>query len=103
MDKEYELSFLPLFSEDLNGIVDYITVKLQNPEAAKRLIDDVEKAIYKRRTCPLSFEPYHSFNEHPYPYYQMQVKNFTVFYVVIGNTMEVRRIIYSRRDLNNLI
>lgn len=103
MDKHYDLRFLSLFEEDLNEIVDYIAFNLKNPTAAKRLVDDVEKAIYKRLTCPLSFEPYHSVNNHPYPYYQIQVKNFSVFYVVIGNTMEVRRIIYSRRDLTELI
>lgn len=103
MDKAYELRFLPLFEEDLNEIVDYIAFNLKNPSAAKRLIEDVEKAIYKRLSCPLSFEAYHSANEHPYPYYQIQVRNFSVFYVVIGNTMEVRRIIYSRRDLTELI
>ena len=41
--------------------------------------------------------------ERRYPYYRIQVKNYTIFYVVIGNTMEVRRIIYSRRNLQNLI
>ena len=30
MAKEYELRFLPLFEEDLNEIVDYITNVLQN-------------------------------------------------------------------------
>ena len=27
-------------------------------------------------------------------------RNYTIFYVVIGDTMEVRRIIYSRRDMS---
>lgn len=103
MDKHYNLRFLPLFEDDLNEIVDYIAFSLKNPAAAKRLVDDVEKAIYKRLTCPLSFEPYHSVNYHPYAYYQIQVRNFTVFYVVIESTMEVRRIIYSRRDLTEII
>lgn len=103
MDNNYQLKFLTLFEEDLNEIVTYITVNLKNPAAAKKLIDDVEKAIYKRLQYPLSFEPYHSINPHPYDYYQIQVRNFTVFYVVIGNVMEVRRIIYSRRDFTNII
>jgi hypothetical protein len=38
-----------------------------------------------------------------YPYYRIQVKNYTVFNVVIDDVMEVRRIIYSRRDLTKLI
>lgn len=101
--KHYELRILPLFEDDLNEIVDYITYRLRNPAAAERLIDEVEREINERLSCAESFEPYRSNRERKYPYYRIQVKNFTIFYVVIGNTMEVRRIIYSRRDLENLV
>lgn len=96
--KHYKLSILPLFEEDLSEIVDYITYRLRNPAAAERLVDDVENAILERLSCAESFEPYHSSRERQHPYYRIQVRNFTVFYVVIGNTMEVRRILYSRRN-----
>ena len=101
--KRYELSILPLFEDDLNEIVDYITYRLKNPAAAERLVDDVEAAIMERLTCAESFEPYHSARERQYPYYRIQVRNFTVFYVVIGNTMEVRRILYSWRNWKDRI
>ncbi len=100
MDKEFKLRFLPLFENDLNMIVDYISVQLQNPEAANRLIDDIEKAVYDRLENPLSFEPYHSLTDHPYPYYYIRVRNYLVFYVVIDDVMEVRRIVYGRRDMS---
>lgn len=47
---EYKLSFLPLFEDDLNEITGYIVNHLQNPAAALQLIDDIEAAIYTRRT-----------------------------------------------------
>ena len=102
-EKRYKLSILPLFEDDLNEIVDYITYRLRNPIAAENLIDEVEKAIDEQLDCAEAFEPYHSNRERKYPYYRIQVKNFAIFYVVIGDTMEVRRIIYSRRDLENLV
>ena len=40
--KKYKLSFLPLFEEDLNEIVDYISTDLQNPSADDRLVGDFE-------------------------------------------------------------
>ena len=40
-NKAYRLTFLPLFEDDLNEIVDYITFELNNHEAANRLVDDV--------------------------------------------------------------
>ena len=39
--KKYKLSFLPLFEEDLNEIVDYISTDLHNPSAADRLVDAI--------------------------------------------------------------
>lgn len=102
-NKRYELSILPLFEEDLNETVDYIAFQLNNPIAADNLITAVERAIYERLPNAESFEPYHSKREHRYPYYRIQVKNFTVFYVVIGNVMEVRRFLYSRSDWKRMI
>lgn len=58
--KTYKLSVLPLFEEDLNEIVDYITNKLQNPDAALRLVDDIEIAINARLETPLAFAPFQS-------------------------------------------
>lgn len=101
--RRYKLSILPLFEDDLNEIVDYITYRLRNPLAAEHLVDEVERAIEDRLDCAESFEPYPSSRERKYPYYRIQVKNFTIFYVVIGDTMEVRRMIYSRRNLKDLI
>ncbi len=97
-EKHYELRILPLFEEDLNEIVDYITYRLRNPVAANNLIDAVEAAIHERLPFAESFEQYTSSRERRYPYYRIQVKNFTIFYVVIDNVMEVRRILYGRRN-----
>lgn len=101
--KKYKLSFLPLFEEDLNEIVDYITTDLQNPSAAYRLVCDIELAINKRLEAPLSFAPFRSSKKLPHPYYRINVRNFSVFYVVINDTMEVRRVLYSKRDLDKLL
>ena len=97
--KEYKLRYLPLFEEDLSEIVDYMQYRLQNPAAAESFVDEVEQAILDRLPFAEAFEPYHSAKERRYPYYRIHIKNFTVFYVVIGDIMEVRRILYSRRDL----
>lgn len=103
LNKHYELRVLPLFEEDLNGIVDYIAFTLHNPIAAEKLVDAVEAAVYERLQCPEAFEPYRSAKERVHPYYRIDVKNYTVFYVVIGNVMELRRILYSRRNWQAMI
>ena len=101
--KRYHLRYLALFEEDLNQIVDYIQNELESPEAADNLLSAVENAIKKRSTCAEAFEPYPSKRERQHPYYRIYVHNYTVFYVVIGDVMEVRRILYSRRDLTELL
>lgn len=36
-------------------------------------------------------------------YYRISVRNFSVFYVVIDDTMEVRRLLYSKRNIDALL
>ena len=100
-NKKYDVRFLPLFEEDLSGIVTYIAEHLKNPAAANKLIDDVESAIMKRSSCAESFEPYHSAKERKYPYYRIYVGSYVVYYVVIDDVMEVRRILYSKRNVKD--
>ena len=98
MAKEDELRFHHLLEEDLNEIVDYITNVLQNEIAALSCGDAVEQASRQRLPFAESFEKYQSTHDRKYPYYQIPVKNYTIFYVVIGNTMEIRRILYGRSN-----
>ena len=97
-EKHYKLRFLPLFEEDLNEIVEYIAFRLKNVSAAESLVDEVQEAIQNRLSCPEAFEQYHSAKERKYPYYRIYVRNYIVFYVVIDDVMEVRRLLYNRRD-----
>ena len=52
---------------------------------------------------PLSFELYRSPKKSADTYYRIYVGNYTVFYVVIDDVMEVRRLIYSARDFDRLL
>lgn len=101
--KTYKLRFLPLFTEDLLEITTYITSNLQNPEAANSLVNEIEDAIDKRLENPLIFAPYNSKKPRINPYYRIYVKNYTIFYVVIDDIMEVRKILYSKRDFDNIL
>lgn len=101
--KKYKLSFLPLFEADLIEITGYITNNLNNPKVALRLVDDIEIAINRRLETLLAFAPYPTSKNRQYPYYRINIRNFSVFYVVIGDTMEVRRVLYAKRNIDNLL
>lgn len=99
-NKSYSLRYLPIFETDLLSTINYITNVLKNESAALRLVDDIETSILKRLENPLAFEPYRSAKKRDYPYYRIYVRNYVVYYVVIGDVMEVRRLIYGVRDIN---
>ena len=99
----FELSYSPLFYEDLDKITDYILLELKNQLAAKALISDVETAIKKRLENPLQAEPYRSINLRQHPYRRIALGNYLIFYVVIENTMIVRHMLYGRRDLDRIL
>ena len=103
MDKVFTLRYLPLFERDLAAVRDYIALNLHNPSAALRLVEDTEKAILKRLDNPLGFEPYRSARNRNQPYYRINIRNFSVFYVVIGDVMEVRRFVYGKRNLPDIV
>ena len=98
-NKSYQLRYLPLFEQDLISTANYITNVLKNEDAALRLIDDVETVILERLNNPVAFEPYRSAKERDYPYYRIYVRNYVIYYVVIDDVMEVRRILYNRRNI----
>lgn len=96
-DTKYELRYLPLFYEDLEQKVIYISETLHN-----------EKAIMERLPIAESFEPFRSVKERQYKYYRIYVKNFVIYYVVIDGIgskkiMEVRRFLYNKQDREQLI
>ena len=108
-DKIYKLRYLPLFEQDLLDTVNYISTfsviskVLKNEEAAMRLINDVETAILARLNNPVAFEQYHSRKKREYPYYRIYVRNYVIYYVVIDDVMEVRRLLYGARNIENLL
>lgn len=108
LNKEYRLSYLPLFYEELGEAVTYIAERLKNPQAANDLLDKVEAAILERLPMAEAFEPYHSIRERKYAYYRIYVGNYVIYYVVIDDNpedlvMEVRRLLYNGRNRDKMV
>lgn len=101
---KYKLVFLPIAEEDLSEIVIYISHQLQNPNGAMNVMNRIRDAIFSRRNAPESFQKFESAKKRSEIYYRINIgKSYSVFYVVKGNIMEVRRILYSARDLDSLL
>ena len=102
-EKKYKIKYLPLFYNDLDKIIDYIMYKLNNAIASNNFVNELENEINKRAYNPEAYEEYISTRKRQNTYYTIYVKNYTIFYTVKDNTMEVRKILYSRRNFDKLI
>ena len=103
MEKKYKITYLPLFYNDLDKITDYIKYQLENDIAAENFVNELENEIKQRAYNPKSYGKYTSIIKREDIQYRIYVKNYTVFYTVKDDVMEVRRILYSRRNFDNFI
>lgn len=71
---------------------------LKNPIAAENILSKIENAILKRLENPEAYAVWQSSKKRELDYRRINVGNYTIWYVVIGDVMEVRRILYSRMD-----
>ena len=101
--KRYKLRYLPLFLEDLYSSASYIRETLLSPEAADKLVSDVEASILLHARSPESATLYPTTRERLHPYYWFSVGNYYVFYVVINDVMEVRRLLHKRQNIRNCL
>ena len=91
-----------MIEQEMIKTVSYITNVLKNTDAAEKLVNDIEDAIQERLEYPLAFEPFPS-KKRDYPYYRIYIRNYVIYYVVIGDVMEVRRFLYGARDTNRYL
>lgn len=100
---DFKLRYSPLFYNDLDKITDYVMNELKNVPAAKKLVYDTEAAIKKRLGNPLGQPPYKSISGREHSYRRIIVSNYLIFYIVIDDTMIVRRMLYGRRDIDRIL
>ena len=98
--KKYNLKRSKLFRTDLKNTLKYIADDLQNPIVSENMLNLVEKRIKKMSQNPLIYPKYKS---KKYTYYKVQVKNYTILYVVQKNTIILSRFFYSRRNFEKLL
>ena len=103
MANKYTIKYFPQYINEFNDILKYITKNLNNKIAAENFYNQVVEKIEKRSENPTNFEKYNSYRKRKNTYYKIYVKNYTIFYTVNNDIMEVRRILYSKRNFKKLI
>lgn len=101
MAQSYKVRIYPTAEEDLAEIVDYLNTLSR--DAALKYYDMLVEEI-----AGLSFMP----ERYPHPrdlaltakgYRYLSVKDYLVFYMVVGDTVQIHRILYGRRDYRSIL
>lgn len=97
----YEIKIYPAAKQDLLDIIDYLNTIA--PDAALRYYDQLTEQIASLAQMP---------ERCPHPkdlalaakgYRYLIVQNYLVFYIVSGRTVQIRRILYGKRDYRTLL
>ena len=95
----YKIHYLPLALDDLKSITGYIAYKLESPQAAERFLSKINKEVLKLAENPFRCRLYASSEKLKYEYRILHINNYSLFYAVINDKVEIHRIIYSQRDI----
>ena len=100
----YEVIYLPTAKRELEEIVDYIAGELKAPEAALDFVNAVDAMAQGLSDMPYRHPIYYARFRLTDEIRYMPVKNYNVFYVVNEElkTVEIRQIIYQRRDTSQM-
>ena len=102
-NKRYTIIYSSSYINQFNSILKYFINDLKNKIAAENFYNEVIKEIETRSKNPEGYEKYISNRKRKNTYYRIYVKNYTIFYTVKDNTMEIRRILYSKRNFDKLV
>ena len=103
MPEKYKIQFMPSAVQDIAEIMDYITDVLSEPQAAYDLLTKIDEAVEPLESFPFSFPAYKDATFTKLGYRIRPVGNYLLFYVVVGNVVEIRRAIYAKRNLPELL
>lgn len=98
---KYKIEYLPIAYDDLEDIFTYVAA--DNSSAAVKLLADIDKAILNLEDFPdMGVKPK---NRHLVmkSYQLLIVDDYLVFYVVVDDVIEIRRIISGKRNYAGLV
>ena len=99
-NEPFEVEFTNECIEEMIEIYEYISYKLKENNAAKRLMEMVTDKIFKLTNMPESYMKIGKNDRLKREYHRMVVKNFVVLYTIDFQKRKVyiSRMIYGRRN-----
>ena len=97
----YEIRIYPAAQQDLMDIVDYLNTLDRKTalEYYDLIVSEIEGLAVMPERCPRPRDLALAAKGYRY----LLVKNYMIFYVVSGSRIQIRRIIYARRDYRQFL
>ena len=99
--EQYEVRIFPSAQQDLLNVIDYLNTL--SKEVALNYYDRLTSEISSLRIMPERCPRPRDLALAAKGYRYLVVGNYLVFYVVSGNIVQIRRILYARRDYKQLL
>ena len=99
--EQYEVRIFPSAQQDLLDVIDYLNTL--SKAAALNYYDQLTSEISSLRIMPERCPRPRDLALAAKGYRYLVVGNYLVFYVVSGNIVQIRRILYARRDYKQLL
>ena len=99
----YKISYLPLALEDLKNIVRYIAHTLEAPCAATNLVQKIDRELIKISDNPFRCHVYSPLSQLKYEYRVLNVDNYSLFYVIDKEKVEIHRVLYSKMNIVEIL
>lgn len=97
----FKVKIYPTAKQDLLDIVEYLNTL--SPEAALRIYDKITAEILSLARMPERFPRPRDLALAAKGYRYLIVEKYLVFYIVEHDTVQIRRILYGRRDYRSLL
>ena len=99
----YNVIYLPLALNDLKDIIKYIAHELKAPKAAENLRKKIDKEVLKIAENPFRCHLYFPLEKLKYEYRILNVNNYSLFYIIDKEKVEIHRVIYSKRNILSML
>lgn len=95
--KVYALKWSPSSLEDLDSVWDEVWDACRDPETTDKYLTGLRKAVQEKCKAPKSGSPVNFMGEFT-GIYRVQFKKYVVFYRIMGDRIEVARVLYAGSD-----
>lgn len=101
MAEIYKVKIYPAAEQDFIDIIDYLNTL--SPQAALRYFDLLTEEIASLSTMPERYLHPKDLALTAKGYRYLVVEDYLVFYMVVGDTVQIHRILYGRRNYQALL